>query len=61
MYINFLGLDKEVERVATDSAKLVTAYNKLKDCHESELPHAVEQIKQHIADLKAVISRTDEV
>jgi len=53
------GLDNEVERVAADSAKLVSAYDKLKNCHQSDLPHTIEHVKQHIADLKAVLSKTE--
>lgn len=48
------GLEKEVERVAADSVKLVSAHKKLKDHHQSELPQTIEQIKQHIADLEDV-------
>lgn len=54
----YLGLDKEVDKLATDSAKLVSAYNKLKFSHQSELPQTIEQVKQHITDLKAVLSKS---
>ena len=54
-----LGPDKEVDRIATDSAKLVSAYNKLKFSHESELPNVIDQVKQHIMDLKTVMSKSD--
>lgn len=54
-----LGPDEEVDKIATDSAKLVSAYNKLKFSHESELPHAIDQVKQHIMDLKGVVLKSD--
>lgn len=59
-YLTYLGVDKEVDRIATDSAKLVSAYNNLKVSHQNELPHVIDQVKQHITDLESVLSRSDD-
>lgn len=55
------GLDEEVNRVATDSANLVSAYKELNNCrHQNELPSTIDQVQQHIAELKTIIPRSDE-
>ena len=53
---HFLG-KVEVEKMADDSAQLVTAYNNLKE-HQRELPKTADQVDQYITDLKAVLSST---
>lgn len=45
--------EKEVNRVAADSACLVAAYDKL---DRSELPLTIGKVEQQITDLKAVLS-----
>ena len=42
------------DKVATDSTRLVDAYNKLKNNHTEELPQIIDKAKKHIDDLKAV-------
>lgn len=53
---SIIGLESEADRIATDSAHLVAAYNKLKN-HTSELPQIMDDVKQHIAELKSVLSK----
>ncbi len=59
--VHRVGLDEEVNRVATDSANLVSAYKELNNCrHQNELPSTIDQVQQHIAELKTIIPRSDE-
>lgn len=48
-----------MEKIAADSIQLVEAHNKLKNCHRPELPKIIDEVQQHIKNLKDAVEKDE--